>query len=325
MNLLNPSRRRLLSAAALAMATTGVFAQQAWPNKPIKIIIGLPAGLAVDVIARVYADKLSKSLGQPVLIENRPGAAGNIAQDAVAKSPADGYTLLYAVSNSFVTNPYVFTKLPFDVDRDFAPISTTALTGLYLVVSKEFPAKTLPDLIKLVRANPGNYSCASYGIGGFPHIMMEYLLEEEKLSMVHVPYRGGALADVAGGTVPMVIEPPNTAIPFIREGRVQALAFFGTKRHSATPDVPLFSETIPSAKNIIGFHGLWAPAGTPREVVMRLNQEVVSASRDPDVQEKIRASFSEPTSSTPEEVSALVKRDQAFWRALIKAKNIKSD
>jgi len=322
---LNSFRRKILTVAALVMATTGAFAQQAWPNRPIKIIIGLPAGLAVDVVARVYADKLSKSLGQPVLIENRPGAAGNIAQDAVAKSPADGYTLLYAVSNSFVTNPYVYSKLPFDVDKDFAPISTTALTGLYLVVSKDFPAKTLPDLIKLLRANPGKYSYASYGIGGFPHIMMEYLLEEEKLSMVHVPYRGGALADVAGGTVPMVIEPPNTAIPFIREGRVQAVAFFGTKRHAATPDVPLFSETIPSAKDIIGFHGLWAPAGTPRDVVVRLNQGIVKASRDPEVQEKVQASFSETTSSTPEELTAMVKRDQAFWSALIKAKNIKAD
>ncbi|MCG2591442.1 tripartite tricarboxylate transporter substrate binding protein [Ramlibacter sp. XY19] len=318
------SLRPILAGAILAVATAGAFAQ-AWPSRPIKIIVGLPAGLAVDVIARVYADKLSKTLGQPVVVENRAGAAGNIAQDFVAKAPADGYTLLYAISNSFVTNPYVYARLPFDVDKDFAPVSMTALAGLYVVVGKDFPANNMRELIQLVRANPGKYSYASYGIGGFPHLMMELILDEEKLNMVHVPYRGGALVEVAGGSIPMVIEPPNTAIPFIRDGRVKGLAYLGTKRHPATPDIPLLSESVPGTKGIIGFHGIWAPAATPRDIVARLNQEIVKASQDPEVQERVRAAFAETTSSTPEELAAQVKRDQARWSALIKAKNIKAE
>jgi tripartite-type tricarboxylate transporter receptor subunit TctC len=316
---------RLAVGAILAVAAAGALAQQAWPAKPIKLVVGLPAGLAIDVIARVYAEKLSRTLGQPVVVENRPGAAGTIAQDGVAKAPADGYTLLYAISNSFVTNPYVYSKLPFDVDKDFTPVSMTALAGLYVVVNKDFPARNMGELIQLVRANPGKYSYASYGIGGFPHLMMELIVDEEKLNMVHVPYRGGALTDVVGGAIPMVIEPPNTAIPFIRDGRVKALAYLGTKRHPATPDVPMLGESVPGTKDIIGFHGIWAPAGTPRDIVARLNQEIVKASRDPEVQDKVRSAFAETTSSTPEELAAQVKRDQARWSALIKAKNIKAE
>ena len=324
MRLISPVRQLLL-AVSIATAATSAIAQSAWPSRPIKLVVGLPAGLAVDVFARVYADKLSKALGQPVVVENKAGAAGNIAQEAVAKSLPDGYTLLYAVSNSFVTNPYVYKKLPFDVDKDFTPVAMTAVGGLYLVVGNDFPAKTMPDMIKLVRANPGKFSYASYGVGGFPHLMMELILDQEKLDMVHVPYRGGALTDVAGGSVPMVIEPPNTAIPMIRDGRVRALAYLGTKPHPATPDVPLLSDVIPGTKDIIGFHGVWAPANTPREIVEKLNRELAKASKDPEVQERIRAAFAEPASSSPEEMAAITLKEQARWKALILNKNIRLD
>ncbi len=319
------SIRKVVIALCAVLVGTSALAQAAWPNRPIKVIVGLPAGLAVDVFARIYSDKLSKALGQPVVVENRAGAAGNIAQEAVAKAAPDGNTLLYAISNSFVTNPYVYKKLPFDVDKDFTPVAMTAINGLYVVVSNDFPAKTLPDLIKLVRANPGKYSYASYGVGGFPHLMMELILDQEKLEMVHVPYRGGALIDVAGGLVPMVIEPPNSAIPMIRDGRVRALAYLGTERHPATPDVPLLSEVIPSTKDIIGFHGIWAPAGTPKEIVDRLQKELAKVSKDPEVQERIRAAFAEPTTSTSEEMATITRREQARWKALILSKNIRLD
>jgi tripartite-type tricarboxylate transporter receptor subunit TctC len=317
--------RKLLVAGVLAAIGTGAASQAAWPAKPIKVVIGLPAGLAADVIARMYAEKLSTALGQPVVVDNKPGATGNIAQDAVAKAPADGYTLLYAVSNSFVSTPYAFSKLPFDVNKDFAPVAQTVRNGLYLVTSKDFPARTLPDAMKLARANPGKYSYASYGMGGFPHLVMELVLSQEKADMVHVPYKGGALTDVAGGTVPMVWEPAANAIPFIRNGRVQALAVWGYgKRNAATPEVPNIAELVPGA-DVASFQGFWAPAGTPREVIVRLNQEVTRASRDPELLEKLKLAYAEPVTSTPEEMSAEIKRESVRWSQLIKEKNIRLD
>jgi tripartite-type tricarboxylate transporter receptor subunit TctC len=320
------SRRNLIiTASTLFICGLACAQTSAWPKKPIKLVVGYPAGLTVDVTARIYAEKLSKTLGQPIIVENRTGATGNIAQDYVAKSPADGHTLLYAVSNSFVSNPYIYSKLPFDVDKDFAPVGVTATSGLYFIVNKDFPAKTLPEALKLLRENPGKYSYGSYGVGGFPHLVMEVVQDAEKLNMLHVPYKGGALQDVVGGSIPLVLEPPGSAIPMIRDGRIRALAYVGSKRHPATPDVPLLSDTVPAMKEITGFFGIWAPAGTPKEVLSKLNREIVKASRDADVQEKIRSAFAEPASSTPAEMASMVKTEQARWRALIRAKNIRLD
>ncbi|PZQ78460.1 Tripartite tricarboxylate transporter family receptor [Xylophilus ampelinus] len=316
--------RRLFTAGILAFSSMAALAQGVWPNKPVRLVIGIPPGLAADVFARVYAEKLSKALGQPVVVDNKLGATGNIAQDVVAKAPGDGYTLLYAVSNSFVINPYIYKKLPYDVDKDFAPVSPTVISGLYLVASKNFPAKTVPEMIKLLRANPGKFSYGSYGVGGYPHMMMELLLDQERLDVVHVPYKAGAMTDVIGGLVPLLMEPPNSAVPFIKEGRVQALAYLGPVRNPATPDVPLLQEFVKDAE-INSFHGIWAPAGTPKEIVTRLNLEIAKISRDPEVQEKVRATYAETTSSSPEEMGALVKREQARWSQLVKAKNIQLD
>ena len=317
--------RKFFIAGSMALLALTTHAQTNWPNKHIKIIIGLPAGLAADVIARMYGEKLSKALGQPVLVENRAGATGNIAQDAVAKAPADGYTLLYAVSNSFVSNPFAFSKLPFDVNKDFVPVAQTVRNGLYLVTTKNFPAKTLPETISLARANPGKYSYASYGVGGFPHLVMELVLSQSKADMVHVPYKGGALTDVVGGAIPMVWEPAANAIPFIKDGRVQALAVWGYgKRHPAMPEIPNIAELVPGA-DVASFQGFWAPAGTPSQVVTRLNQEITKASRDPELIEKLKLAYAEPVTSTPSQMAAEITRESLRWSQLIKDKNIRLD
>jgi len=319
------SRRRGLVALTLALFSTGAAAQTVWPSKPIKVVIGLPAGIAADVIARIYTEKLSKSLGQVVIVENKPGATGNLAQDAVAKASPDGYTLLYAVSNSFVSNPYAYSRLPFNVDKDFVPVAQTFRNGLYLVAGKDLPAKSLPDVIKLARANPGKYSYASYGVGGFPHLVMELMLRQEDIDMLHVPYKAGALTDVVGGTVPMVWEPAANAVPYIKEGRVQALAVWGYgKRHPALPNVPQVSEVVPGT-DVASFQGFWAPVGTPRTIVARLNQEVTKASQDPELIEKLKAVYAEPLTSTPEGMASEIQREAARWKELIKAKNIRLD
>ena len=311
------------TAFALGMSSS-VLAQGAWPSKPIKLVIGIPPGLQADVFARTYADKLSKTLGQPIVVENKPGAAGNLAQDSVAKSAADGYTLLYSVSNSFTTNPYVYAKLPFDADKDFMPVASTVEGGAYLVVNKDFPAKTLQEFINVVRANPGKYSFASYGIGGIPHLTMQMMLDRENLNMVHIPYRSGPLVDVVSGNVQAMIEPAGTAIPFVKDGRVRALASVGKKRQSATPEIPTIDELVKGV-NGYSFHGIWAPAGTPREIVQRLGQEIAKLNRDPEIIEKVRTASAETMTMTPDEMKAVVKRESATWSEYLKTKDIKLD
>lgn len=314
--------RGLLVAGVLNLALTGHAL--AWPDKPIRLLVGNAPGSAPDLFARVYAENLSRSLGVPVLIDNRAGATGNIAQDAVAKAPADGYTLLYTIANSFTTNPFLYAKLPYNAEKDFAPVAPVIAQGLFLVTGNEFPAKTLPDIARLARAQPDKVAYASYGNGGYPHLIMEMFTETEKLQMTHVPYRAGAITDVIGNTVPMVVEPAATAIPFVKAGKIRAVAFTGPKRHPALPDVPTFGESHPGIE-LTAYHGVWAPAGTPRDVIARLNRELAKASRDPEVMRRVRDLFCEPIEATPEEFGAMVSRDAQTWSRIIKARNIKLD
>ncbi|MBS0339151.1 MAG: tripartite tricarboxylate transporter substrate binding protein [Proteobacteria bacterium] len=306
----------------LTLVPALAFAQ--WPDRPIRVVLGGSAGGPPDAFARIYAEQLSQTLGVPIVVENRTGATGNIAQDAVAKAASDGNTLLYAIANSFTTHPYLFAKLPFNSDRDFAPIAPVVSQGLFLVVNNDFPAKNLAELIALVRAKPDTVAYASYGQGGFPHLFMEMLIDSEKLRMTHVPYRTSAIPDVIGNQVPMVIEPAASAIPMIKAGKVRAIAFTPEKRHPALPDVPTFSETHQGLA-LTAWHGFWAPTGTPANVIARLNRELTAASHRPDVQKRIRDLYCEPMEGTPEAMAAMVRRDQATWSAVIKSRNIKLD
>lgn len=314
---------KFLGTTAIAAAFS-VSAYAAWPEKPIRLVIGWAAGGAPDLFARVYAEQLSKNLGVPVVIENRTGAAGNISADVVAKAPADGYTFLYAISNQFVTNPFLYEKLPFNPERDFVPIAPVIAQGLFLVTSPDFPAKTLPELVGLAKVQPGKIAYASYGAGGFPHLMMELLLDREKAVMTHVPYRTSAITDIIGGQVPMVIEPAATAVNFTKSGKVRAVAFTGPKRHSALPDVPTFSESFPGLE-LTAFHGIWAPSATPRAIVQRLNRELAAISRLPEVQKKVRELNCEPMEATTDEMASMIKRDADTWSQLIRSKSIKLD
>ncbi|MBS0343557.1 MAG: tripartite tricarboxylate transporter substrate binding protein, partial [Proteobacteria bacterium] len=194
---------RLLVLLALAPALA--FAQ--WPDRPIRIVLGGSPGGPPDTFARIYAEQFSQALGVPVIVENRTGATGNIAQDLVARAAPDGYTLLYAIENAFTTHPFLFSKLPFNSDRDFAPVAPVVAQSYFLVVGNQFPAKNLAELIALVRAKPGSVAYASYGQGGFPHLFMELLADSEKLTLTHVPYRASAIPDIMGNQVPMVVEP----------------------------------------------------------------------------------------------------------------------
>ena len=305
-----------------ALAPTLAFAQ--WPDRPLRIVLGTSPGGPPDTFARIYAEQLSQALGVSVIVENRTGATGNIAQDLVARATPDGYTILYAIENAFTTHPFLFSKLPFNPDRDFAPVAPVVAQSYFLVVGNQVPAKNLTELIALVRAKPGSIAYASYGQGGFPHLFMELLADSENLTLTHVPYRASAIPDIMGNQVPMVVEPATSAIPMIKAGKVRAIAFTGSQRHPALPDIPTFSETH---KNLVltAWQGFWVPAGTPADVIARLNGEVTAASRRPEVQKRIRDLCCEPIEGTPQEMAAMIKRDQTKWSTLIKSKHIKLD
>lgn len=310
-----------------ASALTGLASAQSgvWPTKPIRIIVGYAPGTAPDTFARIYADNVSKRLGVAVLIDNKPGASGNIATDAVAKAPADGYTFLYNLSTAFTANPYLYTKLPYDSKKDLIPVATTMRQGLVLVASPvKFPVQSLKEMLATAVAKPGALSYASYGSGSPSHLIMEWLKDETKTDILHVAYRNGPLPEVVGGQIEMLMDPVSTAYPFISAGRIKPLAYSGPSRHPAMPDVPTLSEVVPGM-SVMSWHGIWAPATTPAAIVARLNTEMVNASRDPDVQQRIRALNCEPLGVSPAEMAAMVNRDAEIFSRIIKSKNIRLD
>ena len=319
------SRIHWLMALCLALASSLVAAQGTpWPNKPIRIVVGFAPGTPPDIFARLYGDYLARQLGVAVVIDNKPGTAGNLASDTVARAPADGYTYLYNLSTGFTINPYIYGKLPYDAQKDFVPVATTMRQGLVLIATPKFPAKTVKDLVAAAKAKPGTISHASYGAGSPSHLIVEWLKDETKTEMLHVPYRASPVADLIGGQVDTLMEPIATGYPLISGGRVNALAYSGEARHPAMPDVPTLSEVVPGL-TMMSWHGIWAPAATPPAIVTRLNTLMIEASKDPDLQKRIRELNSEPLGLTQAEIAALVRRDADIYSRIVKAKNIRVD
>lgn len=310
---------------ASALATVPAAAQPAeWPSKPIRIVVGFAPGTPPDIFARLYGEYASRKLGVPVLIDNKPGTAGNLASDTVAKSPGDGYTVLYNLSTAFTINPYIYSKLPFDPDKDLVPVGTTMRQGLVLIANTKFPARSLKELVAAAKQKPGAYSHASYGAGSPSQLIVESLKDEVGISMLHVPYRASPIADLIGGQVDTLMEPIATGYPLINAGRVQALAYSGPTRHPALPDVPTLSEVMPGF-SMMSWHGIWAPAATPPAVLTRLNAVLVEASQDPDLARRIQELHSEPLGVTRAEMSAMVRRDAEIYSRVVKARNIRVD
>jgi len=321
-------RLKILAGLALGAALAGTATAQTpgtnWPNKPIRIIVGFAAGTPPDIFARLYGEYASRKLGVPVLIDNRPGVAGNLATDAVAKAPADGYTFLYNLSTAFTINPFIYSKLPYDPQKDLVPVATTMRQGLVLIAKPTLAAKSAKDLVAAAKANPRTLSHASYGAGSPSHLIMEWMKDETGTEMVHVPYRSSPVPDVIGGQVDTVMEPIATAFPLIKDGKVQALGYSGPTRFAALPDVPALSETVPGL-TMMSWHGIWAASATPAPIIDRFNAVFVEASKDPDVSKRIRDLNSEPLGVTRTEMAAMVRRDSEIYGRIVKARNIKVD
>jgi tripartite-type tricarboxylate transporter receptor subunit TctC len=308
---------RLLALVA-ALWAAGAAQAQNYPDKSVRVVVGFTAGGPTDVIARIVAQKLSETWGQQFYIENIPGAGSNTASGMVAKTPPDGYTLL-VISTGFVVNPSLYAKVPYDAVKDFAPITLVAASPNVVSVHPSVPARTVQELIALIRANPGKYSFAGPGIGSTPHLSGELFRIRFGLDLVHVPFPGAAPAVGAAiaGHVPIVFSAVPPAISAIQSGQVRALAVTAPKRIAALPDVPTMAESGVADQEADTLTGIIAPAGTPREIVDKLYREIKRVVALPDVQEKLSAVGFQPVVNTPDEFAARIKLELAKWEKVV--------
>ena len=316
---------RLLSILLIVFSTA---AQAQWPQKPVKVIVPFAPGGASDLMPRIVGDKLTQMWGQPVVIENRPGAAGNLGMELGAKAAPDGYTLLSAPNGNMVVNPHMYSKLAYDVFRDLAPITRIASVQNVLVVHPEVPARTVKELIALAKARPGELNFASPGNGSQAHVAVELLKLRLGLDLVHVPYQGvgPALKDLLGGRITMMVAQVPSALPHIKAGKLRALGVASGAPLAALPGVP----TIAEAAELKGFeavswYALMAPAGTPKEVIAKIQGDIAGVLKLPDVREKLEAQGADPSGETPAELAARIRGEYDYWGEVVKKAGIKAD
>lgn len=316
----------------LALCLSAVFASplswaQAYPTKPIHIVVPLPPGGSNDVLARILGQKMSETFGQPVIVDNKPGAAGNIATAFMAKVEADGYNIAVAPNQTVAVNPVLYPKLPFNVNRDLTGITMMGRVPMVLVVSPDkVQATTVAELIALAKANPDKLSYASAGSGSPQHMAAEVFKAMTGTNLTQIAYKGSApaLVDVLGGQVDVMFCPMNSALPHIRSGKLRALGTTGTKRVDLLPNVPTIAETVPKYESDIWI-GMVAPAKTPKTIINKLNAELRRSLALPDVQAKLAEQGIYAETSTPAEFTKLIADDQKRWAAVIKAANIKPE
>jgi tripartite-type tricarboxylate transporter receptor subunit TctC len=311
-----------LALTTLALHASGAFGQP-YPSKPIRIVVPFVAGGAVDALARMVGAKLSESLGQPVIVENRPGAGGNIAADAVAKSPPDGYTILQN-TNGQAISPSIYRSLPFDVVRDFIPVTQLVASQLVLVASPKLAATSVPELIALAKAKPGSLNYGMTGVGNPLHLTMEMFKTAAGIDIQPVPYKGdaGIFPALITGEIQVAIAPMATTLPHVAAGTLRALAVAGAKRSAALPDVPTVAETGLAGFESSSWQGWFVPANTPREVVNAIHQGAKTALSAPDVLERLRVTGNEALGSTPAEFEQRFKADLVKFAKIVKDAHI---
>jgi tripartite-type tricarboxylate transporter receptor subunit TctC len=317
----------LAVCAAIGCGVPGTAAPQAYPAKPVRIVVGFPAGGPTDIVTRTLAPKLTEALGQTVLVDNRGGAGGVIATEQVAKAPPDGYTLLMGTIGGIAVAMSLIPNRGYDTLRDLVPITQAVTVTNLLVVHPTVPAKTVKDLLAMARAKPGRLNYASSGNGTVTHLAGELFKLMGKVDVVHVPFKGGApaLTALVSGEVDMSYENSLVVTPHVKAGKVKAIAVTGTKRSQLMPELPTISESGLPGYNASGWYGLFAPAATPKPVVARLSQEAVKALRMPDVVRTLSSQGAEPVANTPDEFGAFVKAEITKWAKVVKLANMKAD
>ena len=321
--------RRALALAALALGTLAApaaFAQAAWPDKPVRFIVPYPPGGGTDVIARIVQERFGQLLGQPIVIENRGGAAGSLGTDVAAKAAPDGYTVLFTLS-SHTINPYIYNKLPFDTKKDFEAVGTVASLPQILVANTQFAPNTVAELTALAKAKPGTIAFASVGNGSPGHLAGELYKLRAGIQMTHVPYRGGgpAVTDVIGGQVPLLWVSIPAAANFVKTGKLKALAVSTTKRSAAFPDVPTMQEAGVPDFEVDSWYAMFVPAKTPKPVVDKLNAALNTIVKEPGIKEKLLQQGSEGVGGTPQALDKVVDTELVRWGKLVKDANIKAE
>jgi tripartite-type tricarboxylate transporter receptor subunit TctC len=319
----------LVAALACACALSPAMAQgqgESYPVKPVRLFIGLAPGGATDIQARLFAQKLSESMGRTFIVENRAGAGGTIAYAQVAKSPPDGYTLM-GISSGYTITPSIYSKLPYDPLKDFAPVSLVVQAPFLLLVHPSLPVKSVKDLLALAKARPGSLDAASAGQGSSTHMAFELFRTMASVKITHIPYKGTgpALVDALAGQVHMLFGNVLSSLVHAKSGRLRALAVTTAGRSKVLPDLPTIAEAgVPGYENSTWF-GIIVPAGTPSAVVAKLNAELVKASRSPEIIERIAPDGGEPVGSTPEQFGAHIAREISRWRKVVKDAGIKME
>lgn len=316
---------RPAAALCLAVGSTAALAQAAYPSKPVRLIVPYPAGGTTDIIARLTAHQLGERLKQSFIVENRAGASGAIGAQAVAQSAPDGYTLVMGTASSHGINSAVQKSLPYDAIKDFAPITVVASTPNIIVANNNVPVKTLADLLKLAKAEPGKINFGSTSPGGSPHMSAELLKMMTSTDMMHVPYKGAApmLADLLGGQVQIGFDNLPSSIAFVKSGKVRALAVTTAQRWPGAPDIPTVAESGVPGYEVSGWFGLLAPAGTPSEILHKLQSAVAEAVRSPEVAKQLRDLGAEPVASTPQAFAQEIRKDVEKWRNVVKTTGVK--
>ena len=316
--------KKPLAAATLMLAACATAFAQGYPNKPIRLVVTFPSAGAPDILARLFADKAQ--LGQPVVVDNKPGAGGNIGADFVAKAVPDGYTLVMGTVGTHAINGALYSKMPYDMVKDFAPVAHVASAPNLLVVTNSLPVKNVAELISYMKANPDKLSFGSPGIGTSVHVSGELFKSLTGTTMTHVPYKGRqfAIPDLVGGQIQVMFDNMPSALPMAKDGKIRALAQTTAKRSAAAPDVPTVAETVPGFEATTWF-AVFAPAGTPRDVVLRINAEMQRVFKLPDVVDKLKALGLEPWISSPEELARYQGSEIIKWAKVVKDSGAKAE
>ena len=322
--------KRLLARLpfALLAVTPNVHSQSdTYPSKPVRIIVTVPPGGAADFIARRVGTKMAESLGQPVLVENRAGASGTIAADAVAKSAPDGYTLLQNSITTHGIGPHLYAKLPYDSIRDFAPITMLARLPLIMTVNAGVKANTVQEFVALAKAQPGKFGFASSGNGGAPHMAGELFRSATGTDLLHVSYKGSgpAVADLVSGQVQVMFDGAPSLLPHIRSGKLRAIGAASAQRNRLLPEVPTFAEAGFPGVDVALWYGMLTPAATPPAIIARLNTEIVKALNAADVRERFAAQGTEAMGGTPGEAAAFIRSEIERWGPVVKKAGVKAD
>jgi tripartite-type tricarboxylate transporter receptor subunit TctC len=316
----------IIAAAACVCATAPASAQD-YPTRPIRYIVPFAAGGMTDILGRIFGQKLSEAWGQQVIVDNRPGAAGGIGSDIAAKAPPDGYTILGGTISSHAINVSLYSKLPYDPVRDFAPITLYVSLPNMLVVHPSLPVKSVRDLIALAKAKPKQLTFASAGNGTSQHLSGELFNVMAGVELVHVPYKGSGpgLADLVGGQVLLFFDNITTSLPLAKSGKIRPIAVTTARRASVMPELPTIAESGLAGYDVSSWQGVFAPAGTPRPIVTKLNAQIVKILATPEVRERLTSLGADPVGNTPEQFAAYVKAEIAKWAPIVKASGARVD